>query len=116
MNIFRSFIVALIIATGCAVVTPSAIADDVTVTTTTKHHYVYYGDHEIYFAPETKVYYWRENGTWQSGSELPVESRAYVRTGGVEFDLYTERPYERHNWVIAHLKELKDRVRHDDKD
>ena len=35
---------------------------------------------------------------------------------GVDLDLDTDRPYERHNWVVAHLKELKDRVHHDDKD
>ena len=112
MNILRNFIAALIIATGCAVVVPSAFADEVTVTTT-KHHYVYYGDHEIYFAPEAKVYYWRENGAWRSGAELPIESRTYVRTGGVEFDLDTDHPYERHDWVKAHIKEFK---HHDDKD
>jgi hypothetical protein len=115
MNTFRSLIAALIIATGYAAVVQPALADDVTVTkTTTKHHYVYYGDHEIYFAPETKVYYWRENGEWRSGAELPVESRVFVRTGGVELDLDTDRPYERHNWVVAHIKHLRDRVHSDD--
>ena len=114
MSILRNLIAALIIGTGYAVVVQPVFADDVTVkTTTTKHHYVYYGDHQIYFAPETKVYYWREGTTWRSGAELPVEARAYVRTGGVEFDLDTERPYERHDWVIAHVKEFK---HHDDKD
>src|SRR4029077_4751387 len=24
------------------------------------HEYVYYGDHDIYFAPETRTYYWQE--------------------------------------------------------
>ena len=116
MRIFRGFIAALVIAAGCVAIAPLTLADEVTVTTTHKHHYVYYGDHEIYFAPEAKVYYWRDNGAWRSGAELPTEMRTYVRTGGVEVDLETEHPYERHNWVVAHLKELKDRVRHEDKD
>lgn len=115
MSILRNPIAALAIAIGYVYAVPSsAFADEVTVTT--KHHYVYYGDHEIYFAPETKVYYWRENGTWRSGAELPMESRTYIQNGGVELDLDTDRPYERHNWVVTHLKELKDRVRHDDGD
>jgi hypothetical protein len=114
MGILRNLVAALIIATGCAVVVQPAFADEVTVkTTTTKHHYVYYGDHDIYFAPEAKVYYWREGDAWRSGAELPVESRAYVRTGGVEFDLDTEHPYERHDWIKEHMKEFK---HHIDKD
>jgi hypothetical protein len=115
MSIFRSLIATLILAVGFVAATPVALAEDVTVTTTTtKHHYVYYGDHEIYFAPETKVYYWRENGAWRSGAELPIESRTYITTRGVELDLDTDRPYERHDWVIAHIKHLKDRVHGDD--
>jgi hypothetical protein len=116
MSIFRSLITALILAVGFVAAMPAAQAEDeVTVTTTkTKHHYVYYGDHEIYFAPETKVYYWRENGAWRSGVELPVADQPYVTTRGVEIDLDTDRPYERHDWVIAHIKHLKDRVHSDD--
>lgn len=119
MKIFRSSIAALIITAGAVAMSP-AIADDVTTTTvkttTTKHHYVYYADHDIYFAPETKVYYWRENGTWRTGAELPVESRTYVRTGGVEVDLDTDRPYEREGWIKTHIKELKEHIHHDDRD
>ena len=89
----------------------------VTTTTTTKHRYVYYGDHDIYFAPESKTYYWMANGTWRSGFELPPESQSYVRNGGITIELDTDRPYERHNWVIAHFKHHHDRYdleRHDD--
>lgn len=114
MNILRNLIATSLITFGYAAAIPTLFADEVTVkTTTTKHHYVYYGDHEIYFAPESKVYYWRENGTWRSGAELPVASRAYVRTGGVEFDLESDHPYERHDWVKAHIKEFKHHVDRD---
>jgi hypothetical protein len=75
-----------------------------TTTTVTKHNYVYYGDHDIYFAPETKTYYWREGNDWRSGAELPPESRAYVTKGGVTIQLDTERPYEKNEWVIEHYK------------
>ena len=80
---------------------------ETTTTTTTvvkKHNYVYYGDHDIYFAPETKTYYWREGSDWRSGTELPAESRAYITKGGVTIQLDTERPYEKHEWVVAHYK------------
>ena len=39
----------------------------------------YYGNHQIYFAPETKTYYWQHDGTWTSGTELPTESRSARR-------------------------------------
>jgi hypothetical protein len=76
-----------------------------TTTTTTKHHYVYYADHDIYFAPETKTYYWQASaGDWKSGTVLPEEDRAYVRGKGVTIELDTDKPYTRHDYVIAHYK------------
>jgi len=115
LNNHRNFIAAAL-AIGIAGIIPAIAADtDTTVTTTVQktsaHHYVYYGDHQIYFAPETKTYYWQLNSTgpWQSGTALPVESQACVRTGGVEMDLDTEHPYERNEWVVGHYKHLHDR-------
>jgi hypothetical protein len=75
-----------------------------TTTTTTKHRYVYYGDHDIYFAPDTRVYYWQDNGRWVSGTVLPPTYEPYVRSAGVNIELDTERPYERNAYVIAHYK------------
>ena len=83
-------------------------ATTTTTTTTTKHKYVYYGDHDIYFAPESKTYYWMDNGTWQSGAVLPPADQAYVRKGGVTIELDTDRPYEKHDWVIKHYKKHHD--------
>jgi hypothetical protein len=85
-------------------VTTTNNADGSTTTTTTKHSYVYYGDHDIYFAPETKTYYWLANGTWTSGTTLPVESQAFIRGKGVAIELDTDKPYERNDYVIAHYK------------
>lgn len=114
MNINRNFIAATALAIGFAGAVPAIAQNDTTVTTvqkTTSHHYVYYGDHQIYFAPETKTYYWQVNGTgpWQSGAALPAESQAFVRTGGVEMDLDTDHPYERNDWVVGHYKHMHDR-------
>jgi hypothetical protein len=77
-----------------------------TTTTVTKEprQYVYYGDHDIYFAPATKTYYWQEDGTWRSGIELPPTSREYIRSGGVKIELDTDKPYERNDWVVEHYR------------
>jgi hypothetical protein len=75
-----------------------------TTTTVRKHDYVYYGDHDIYFAPETKTYYWRDGSDWRSGAELPAESRTYITNGGVKIQLDTDRPYEKNEWVVEHYK------------
>jgi hypothetical protein len=93
--------------------TERTVNDDgsTTTTTTTRRSYVYYGDHDIYFAPDRKVYYWRDNGRWISGSELPPAFAGYVRSGGVNIELDTDRPYERNEYVIAHYGH-----RHHDRD
>ena len=76
-----------------------------TTTTTTTHNYVYYGAHDIYFAPDTKVYYWKTaDGSWQSGTMLPPDRVAYVRDGGVSIQLDTDKPYTRNDYVIAHYR------------
>ena len=97
---------------------PSDQATTTTTTTVTKHHYVYYPEHDIYFAPESKTYYYQVNGNWTSGTVLPPEDVAYVKTRGVSIELDTDRPYERHDYVIAHYKNKLDRKldRDDDHD
>lgn len=98
---------AALVAIGCAVAIPTPSRADTTVTVekTGKHHYVYFADHQIYFAPETKVYYWRDGERWTSGVELPPADRAYVTTGGFDIDLDTDKPYERHEWVLSHYRD-----------
>lgn len=73
-------------------------------TTTNRHHYIYYGDHQIYFAPETKTYYWQSNGTWTSGTMLPPEDQAYIKSRGTEIDLDTDKPYTENEIVIKKYK------------
>lgn len=95
--------------------TVNADGSTTTTTTTTKRKYVYYGDHDIYFAPESRVYYWRDNGRWVSGTTLPPAYEPYVRSGGVNIELDTDRPYERNDWVIARYGH-RDHVRHEHDD
>jgi hypothetical protein len=113
MHTIRKLGTGLALAIATALVVPVAAQADTeaSVTITKKHHYVYYADHDIYFAPDTKVYYWRDGERWVSGTELPEASRAYVTTGGVQIELDTDKPYEKNEWVIAHYKKHHD---HDD--
>ena len=111
MNMRNTITTATLMAIACAAATPVlAQQTDTTETTTTTtvtkghHRYVYYGDHDIYFAPESKTYYWREGDAWRSGVELPQANREYITSGGVNIELDTERPYERNEWVIQHYK------------
>jgi len=109
MNMRHTVISATALAIAVAalpVLAQTETSETTTTTTTTKgtHDYVYYGDHDIYFAPETRTYYWQENGNWRSGIELPPESRRYITTGGVKIQLDTDRPYERNEWVVKHYK------------
>jgi hypothetical protein len=97
-------------------VTEHTVAPDgsttTTTTTTTKRRYVYYGDHDIYFAPDTRTYYWRADGAWQSGMTLPPEDEVYVKRGGVAIELDTDRPYTKHEYVVAHYKNRHAREEH----
>lgn len=111
MKMRHSVIAATAMAIGFAAVIPvlaqNTETTETTTTTTVKkghHRYVYYGDHDIYYAPERKLYYWKEGSTWQSGPELPVASRSYIVNGGVQIELDTDRPYDRDEWVVKHYK------------
>lgn len=93
---------------------PRDQATTTTTTTVTKHHYVYYPEHDIYFAPDTKTYYYQVNGNWTAGTTLPAEDLPYIRSRGVTIELDTDRPYERHDYVIAHYKnKLERKLDHD---
>ncbi|WP_266169379.1 hypothetical protein [Dyella subtropica] len=67
-----------------------------------KHHYTYYPEGEVYYAPDTRVWFWLDGGNWRSGISLPMEFQGYVRTGGVSIDLDEDRPYVQHTYVIEH--------------
>jgi hypothetical protein len=95
MSNHRSFskIAALAIAVSAASAALPALADTTVSVEKGKHHYVYYSDKDIYYAPESKTYWWVENGKWQSGPSVPRENQDYVvRAKGIEIDLDTERP------------------------
>ena len=105
MTMFRTALRATLLAAAITAAIPTiALADATLSIQSNRHNYVYYRDHDIYYSPETKTYYWQSNGTWTSGTALPPEDMAYVKSGGVKIELDTVRPYERHDYVIAHYK------------
>ena len=101
MTKLRSLISFAYLAVAISVALP-ALADDTAVVANGGHHYVYYRDRGIYYAPETGTYFWREHGKWQSGASLPREDRSLAGEKGIDIELDTERPYERNDYVIAH--------------
>ncbi len=89
-----------------------------------KHHYVYYPDAEVYYAPESRRWYWQDRNGWRDGSILPLALRALVRIGGIDIGLDVARPYLRNRQVVQrygghHREYWRQDVRHhhgDDED
>ena len=104
MNMHRNNIIKIgALAMAIAAAAQPAFAEDHEVRVG-NHHFVYYRDHDIYFAPESKTYYWMSNGNWQSGAALPAEDQRYIGSGGVDIELDTDVPYTRHEYVVSHYK------------
>ncbi len=64
-----------------------------------KHHYVYYPEREVYYAPDSGSWFWLDGGDWQVGVTLPVSLQPFVRVG-VNLDLESDRPYYEHRQVV----------------
>ncbi len=67
-----------------------------------KHPYTYYPRGEVYYAPESRTWFWLDGGNWRSGIRLPLAFQAYVRTGGINLELGTDRPWVEHRYVVEH--------------
>jgi hypothetical protein len=64
-----------------------------------QHHYVYYPRQEVYYAPETRLWFWLDGGRWRFGASLPPTY--YVAgTPGVSVYLGSARPYYEHYTVV----------------
>jgi hypothetical protein len=81
-----------------------------------QHRYVYYPSQEVYYAPETRVWYWLDGGRWRFGASLPV-GIVVAGVPGVSVVLTTERPYEAHSYVVERFGwRPSERGEHDDED
>src|SRR5712675_497763 len=64
---------------GFVIATPPALAGDVIVhigvgapaPQPVVYQYVYYPEAQVYYVPETRVYWWYAGGTWVSGPAVP---------------------------------------------
>jgi hypothetical protein len=74
------FLASMAGVSGFAMITPHASAADIIVhigpdvapaPNPTVYNYVYYPDDEVYFVPETRVYWWQDHGEWHSGAHVP---------------------------------------------
>lgn len=109
MTMHRSLIRTTLLALAIAAAIPTLANADTTVSVqANRHSYVYYRDHDIYYAPDTRTYYWMDRGNWRQGERLPDDQRDYVRGGGTTIELDTDRPYERHDYVVSHYKNASD--------
>lgn len=82
-----------------------------------KHRYVYYPSAEVYYAPDTRMWFWLSGDNWSFGASLPLDYQPYVRSGGVSLELYSDRPYVDHTYVVEHYgghrPDFRDRDRGD---
>lgn len=66
-----------------------------------EYQYVYYPAQQVYYAPETRMWFWLTGGNWQVGVNLPQQYRAYAYSG-VPVVLHSPRPYVEHVYVEEH--------------
>lgn len=67
-----------------------------------KHRYVYYPSGEVYYAPDSRLWFWLGGDGWSFGASLPLDYQPYVRSGGISLELYSDRPYVDHTYVVEH--------------
>lgn len=65
-----------------------------------QHRYVYYPEHELYYAPETQLWFWLDDGHWRFGARLPGGFPIATSIPGISIVLGTARPYERHSYIV----------------
>ena len=88
---------------GFAMITPRVSAADVIiqlgpqpVPTPVVYHYVYYPEEEVYFVPETSVYWWSVGGEWRSGPHVP---EGITLGANVKLDVDGRNPWQHHEVI-----------------
>lgn len=64
-----------------------------------EYRYVYYPQYQVYYAPETQLWFWLGGGQWRAGVSLPA-GMYLGGAPGVSVVLDTGHPYERHDYVV----------------
>lgn len=101
-----AFMAALVLVGAGLLTTPPVLADPPPWAPAhgwrAKHQYVYYPSAEVYYAPDTRMWFWLGGDGWQAGISLPIALQGYVRAGGVNIALDVDRPYLRNDYVVRH--------------
>jgi hypothetical protein len=66
-----------------------------------RYHYIYYPAYEIYYAPHSRYWYWRDGGYWRHAYGLPA-SFARITLDGIQITLGSHLPYHYHHHVVRH--------------
>jgi len=78
------------------------------------YHYVYYPEEEVYFVPESRVYWWVDaNGQWISGPRVPVGITLGAR---VNLDVDARDPWRHHEVIVKSYPHHEHRDRDHDRD
>lgn len=67
-----------------------------------EYRYVYYPAQQVYYAPESRNWFWLNGGNWQAGVTLPSRLQINASNGGVSIMLNSPRPYVEHVYVEEH--------------
>jgi hypothetical protein len=91
-------------AAGFAVCTPVVSADTIVhigvgvpAPVPTVYAYTYYPDQEVYFVPETGVYWWNVGGVWSSGPHVPA---GIVLSDKVNLRVDAPEPWHHHDVIV----------------
>lgn len=107
---------------GFAMITPRVSAADVIVQigpqpapVGTVYHYTYYPDEEVYFVPETRVYWWSVGGEWRSGPHVP---EGLTLGASINLGVDGRDPWRHHSVIHARFPSHKhdQQDKHDDHD
>jgi hypothetical protein len=99
------WLLALTGIVGFTVTTPIRSAADVTIhigvgapaPAPVVYQYVYYPEAEVYFVPETRVYWWFADGVWVTGPAIPVG----IELGSsVQLRVDAPEPWRHHEVIV----------------
>ena len=98
------WLLAVVAAIGVAVSAPRAVGGVVVhigvgepVPAAPVYHYGYYPEAEVYFVPDSHLYWWMANGAWVSGPHVPegIELGAQV-----QLDVDAPEPWHHHEVIV----------------
>ncbi|HJW24337.1 MAG TPA: hypothetical protein VJ576_05505 [Rhodocyclaceae bacterium] len=104
MTSLPKLLMAAALAAGCALPAAPAFADPPPWAPAhgyraKQHRYIYYPEYQVYYAPETQLWFWFGGGQWRTGVSLPA-GMFIGGAPGVSLMLDTGYPYQRHGYVV----------------